>query len=261
MGADETVGSFPQGPDRRGWREPAAAPPAPRRGAGRHARADRGSVLSDGLARRHGQRPRPGARPGGAGDGHGASSRGPRARPQRPTGRRRAGRDLAVRCAGPLRPSAPARPRAARFGLPGLRPSAGEGRRQLQLPHAEARRLSRPRAAHPLQGRDGIGRPADQPVLHRRRARQRARRRLPRRHPRSRASASASRCDCRRRRASRRARSPPRWTSSSARGGRLSGPLDGLASAGYLILKEDEPWRAGNRQRPQTRAAWRSGAI
>ncbi len=50
---------------------------------------------------------------------------------------------------------------------------------------AEAGRLSRPHAAHPLQGRDGIGRPADQPVLHCRRARQRARRRLSRRHPRS----------------------------------------------------------------------------
>ena len=57
------------------------------------------------------------------------------------------------------------------------------------------------------------------------------------------------------------AASPPRWTSSSARGGRLSGPLDGLASAGYLLLEEDDPWRAGNRQSPQTRAAWRSDAT
>ncbi len=87
------------------------------------------------------------------------------------SGRRRAGRDLAVRCPGHLRPSAPARARQARFGVPGLWPRDDQGRWPLQLPHAEARRLCRPLAAHPFQGGDVNRQDADQPVLHRRRPR------------------------------------------------------------------------------------------
>ena len=106
---------------------------------------------------------------------------------------RRDDRDLAMRCAGPLRPSAPARPRPARRGVPGLWPHAGRCRGPLQLPHPEARGLSRPHAAHPSQGGDRRRTDAHQPVLPRGRSPERARRRLQESHQCSRPARTASR--------------------------------------------------------------------
>ena len=53
-----------------------------------------------------------------------------------PSGRRRARRDLAVRCRRPLPP--PGRRQPDRPGVPGLRQGAGRRRRALSLPHAAA---------------------------------------------------------------------------------------------------------------------------
>ena len=71
-------------------------------------------------------------------------------------------------------------PREARRELPGLRPVPDRVDRRVPVPHDQARRLSRPHAAHPLRGEDEGPREVHHPVLHQGRAAQREGRGPPR---------------------------------------------------------------------------------
>ena len=173
----------------------------------------------------------------------------------------RAGRDLAVRCAGPLRSSAPARPRAARCGLPGLRPHDGEaeGRYSFRTlkpvaypgrtPHIHFKVATASGglltsqfyiAGEPGNERDGVFRAAVRDPAPARTHRDAA---------------------CRRRR--RRGRRARHDDGYRGRLGAVHVPaVDGPSSAGCLILKEHEPWRAEKSGKGRKRrVAWRSGAI
>ena len=171
LGSHETDDSFPHGPDRAAGASLLPLRPSLCRRAGRHAAADRRAVLSDGFPGRHGQRPRPGARPGGAGDGDGAASA--RAACSTSTAGRSTARwsrsGSAMRRASTIIRASPAASGA-------IQAFQGYGRMLVDADGRYSFRTLKPvaypgRAPHiHFKVATADGRPADQPVLHRRRA-------------------------------------------------------------------------------------------